>query len=62
MDRKRCTRCNVLLPLPHFDIKRTGDYYKTCRHCSDVKKAYIKRKNNNIVIRNEVDTIRFEDL
>ncbi len=62
MDRKKCNRCSVLLPLTHFDIKRTGDYYKICRHCSDIQKAYIKRKNNNIVIRNEVDTIRFEDL
>ena len=49
MDRKRCTRCLVSLPLNHFDIKRSGDYYKMCKHCIDVKKAYvIKTKNKDI--------------
>ena len=47
-ERKRCTRCCVLLPVSHFNVKRSGDYYKICAHCTNVKHVYINRiKNNN---------------
>jgi len=46
-ERKRCTRCFVLLPVSHFNVKRSGDYYKICAHCTDVKREYINRIRNN---------------
>ena len=50
-ERKRCTRCLVSLPISHFNVKRSGDYYKICAHCTDVKHTYINRiRNNNSII------------
>ena len=50
-ERKRCTRCCVLLPVSHFNVKRSGDYYKICAHCTDVKKAYMNRMKISIANR-----------
>jgi len=34
IEKKRCTRCNVMLPLKNFDIKRDDEYYKRCKQCT----------------------------
>lgn len=60
-ERKRCSRCCVLLPVSHFNIKRSGDYYKICAHCTNVKHVYINRirnnNNNNIISNNNSDIL-----
>jgi hypothetical protein len=37
MDRIQCTACKVQLPREHFKVKRSGDVYKQCMKCNDVK-------------------------
>ena len=34
-----------------FHVKRSGDYYKICAHCTDVKKAYMNRMKISIANR-----------
>lgn len=29
----RCSTCHNHLPSEHFDMKKTGTYFKTCRKC-----------------------------
>ena len=39
-ERVKCTRCKVSLPETHFDKKRSGDFYKHCRHCLEKNAEY----------------------
>jgi len=33
VEKKRCGRCKVMLPLKSYDIKRDDEYYKHCKEC-----------------------------
>jgi len=45
MERKKCTRCFVNLPLNHFSKKRDDTYYLHCDQCRKVRKAYVASLN-----------------
>ena len=40
MEKQKCTRCKVLLPVEHFKIKRGGDRTKSCKLCLDREATY----------------------
>jgi len=37
--KKKCTRCNVNLPIAHFEKKRSGEYMKMCNQCREVNRT-----------------------
>lgn len=50
----RCSTCHNHLPQEHFDIKKTGEYLKTCRMCLS-SKSKSQRRPVAAPIRNIVD-------
>ena len=41
---KKCVRCSVILPITHFQQKRSGNYKKTCEYCLQKRKEYTHRQ------------------
>ena len=42
---RKCTRCNVNLPLTTFKQKRCGNYKKRCEVCCKKSREYVRNKN-----------------
>ena len=45
VERRKCTRCKVHLPLDHFKQKRCGNYTKRCKVCNEKTRKKTTSKN-----------------
>lgn len=43
---RKCTRCNVNLPISFFRVKRNLMPYKQCIDCINTRKEYLNKKSH----------------
>ena len=43
MEKQKCSRCKVFLPLNKFSLKRDDTYKKMCERCLEQRRNYVKK-------------------
>ena len=43
MEKQKCSRCKVFLPLDKFSLKRDDTYKKMCDRCLEQRRNYVKK-------------------